>query len=986
MKRLLLFSHYNKYGRLSEHVVFQLKSLQRYYNRVVFVSNSSISARDRKRLTGLHSVIIMRANTGYDFAAWRDAMDSIGWGHLGEYDSVTIMNDTCFGPVFSFDNVFESMENISNDFWGLVAHRRVPAVESHNGKEIPKHLQSFFITFNKQVVTSAVFKSFWDGVINYSDVNAVIMNYETQLTQLLFKAGFKYNAFLDTSDLEINSSKGAAAGANFTIYAPEKCLEAKVPLVKIKAFTHHDFPKYLISKISSGTKFPVEIIRDYFNDYSDPNQQLKMFDKLVVQTLTSSNGGKPSVGVHLHAFYMDVAEEFIKRFEKWPFDFDLFVTVSNEDLKAQVKKILDKYKVIPKEIIVLPNRGYAVIPWITVANKFLHNYDIAGHFHTKKDAHMEEWVGKVWTGDLMKMLVDPAPIIINNFISNNKLGIVIPDVPQHSRYLGAEMYYSMHELRLIIRSLYSRMTIEGGRTVDLDTILAFIYPQGMMYWYRPAALKPVTDLTFNEREVPYGKLPDTSVLHAIERLFVYVAWGMGYDYRISRLKDYTSEFITTIAVNKQAIDIERNRPTITIGIKGALKDKFKRVAVAQARKLPKPIKARLIRMRASTANKSMISAGPSIKLFSHELSNTGGPRVALDLFTQLKNDSELGAFSPELYVPEGARTDADLKGELASRGITIKYFRADNLALSKGDIVIMNTFAYAEGVFDVVLYNLEKGVLEHVYLYPHEFVVDSYLSASTVARIGKMIAQKKLTIYASAEQARQVYAKHFNDDGIKLMPNRIDIDVGEIFSRKQDDFDQIRFVITGTPDARKGELDVVYAFTSFYYNYYRGNENRYRDFTLTIVGLTNNIHDVYNKLYSDRLRVAAKGLGGRVTLYNQQPERKSLEIIKDSNFTILYSLYENLPRVVFDGLAYGHPVLRNDCSGYEEQLIDGVNGWKTSSEDWQGLVNAIEDILNKKKTTNVKLASMSMESAKIARRYASVKYVVIEDIKNDLGN
>ncbi|MBL8122101.1 glycosyltransferase [Candidatus Saccharibacteria bacterium] len=983
MKRLLLFSHYNKYDYLSEHVVFLLKNLQKYYDQTVFISNSELTPKDQNRLSGLQSSIITRKNEGYDFAAWRDALLSFDQKELSGFDSVTIMNDTCFGPVYSFDAVFESMESEKVDFWGMVTHRRISASDSPNGLEIPKHLQSFFITFNKNVVASKVFQDFWDGIVDHSDVNEVIMNYETRLTQLLSDSGFKYSSFFDSSDTEAASTKSVASGANFTIYSPERCLDAKVPLVKIKAFTHHSYPRYLVEKIHRETIYPIEIVENYFNEYFDPNQQLIMFDKMLDESVSGVTA-QLKVGVHLHAFYMDVAEEFISRFNKWSFDFDLYVTVSNDELKEKVSKILGKYKVDAKKILVIPNRGYAAIPWMTVSQKYLQAYDIVGHFHTKKDAHMDEWVGKTWTDDLMKMLVDPAEEIVNNFASNEKLGIVIPDVPRHARYLGAEMYYSMHELRGIISSLYGRMNIDSARLVNTDHLLAYIYPYGMMYWYRPAALDPITELVFSEREVPHGKLPDTTVLHAIERLFVYVAWGKGYDYRISKLRDYTSEFITTLSVNKQGYNKERNTPLLTIGIKGAVKDKTKRVLKKVVRRLPTAVKVRLIRLR-SFMNKrsSVVKTDPTIKFLTHELSNTGGPRVALDLFTQIKNDPTItSSYCPELYVPEGARTDKDLERDLSNHSIVVRSFRADNLVFNKGDIVVMNTIAYPEAVFAVILYNLEAGVIQHVYVYPHEFIVDNYLSAATIAKIAKLIKQNKLTLYASAEQARGAYVKYFNENEIKLMPNRIDIDSNAIFSRDKNDFDKIRFVITGTPDARKGELDVLYAFTSFYNNYYKANTNKYRDFSLTIVGLTDNFRDVYNKLYSDRLRAAAKGLGERVVLYEQQPEKKCLEIIKESNFTVLYSLYENLPRVVFDGLAYGHPVLRNDCSGYEEQLIDGVNGWKSSTEDWEGLVKTIEEILNKKLTSNDKLASMSKESAKIATKYATAEYIIIEDIKS----
>lgn len=982
MKRLLLFSHYNKYDSLSEHVVFLLKNLQKYYDDTIIVSNSNLSDIDRKRLSGLYTKLTVRKNEGYDFAAWRDGMVDSGWKKLTGYDSVTIMNDTCFGPVYSFDPVFESMESKGVDFWGIISHRKVPASESSTGVTVPEHLQSFFVTFNKNVVASKSFQNFWSNVTEIQSVHDVIARYETKLTHILSQAGYKYAAFFDATNVDKDSA------ANLTIYSPEKCLEAGMPLLKVKAFTHHRYPRYLVDKVRELTGYPINLIEDYFNEYTEPNQQLIMFDK-TVDEIHDKNAKAQKIGIHLHAFYMDVAEDFISRFAKWPFTFDLFVTVSSEDLKNEVTKILDKYNVVSKKIVVLPNRGYAVIPWMTVANKYLGEYDLVGHFHTKKDAHMDEWVGKVWTDDLMKMLVDSAETIVNNFASNDKLGVVVPDVPRHARYLGTEMYYNMNKLRDMVTATYLRMNIDTKRVVDIDKMIAYIYPYGMMYWYRPTALKPITDLTFSEREVPYGKLPDTTVLHAIERLFVYVAWSAGYDYRIAKLKDYTSEFITTIMSNQQALIREHSMPIAAVSLKRAIKIKVKREMKKVANKMPLALKAKMLKAFIALKNNraEKREGAATIKLFTHELSNTGGPRVAIDLFNQINADSTIKTLvTPELYVPSGSNQDRDFYNELKSKNVKINYFSLDSLYFNQGDIVIMNTIAYSEDTFAIILDNLERGIIKHLYLYPHEYVVESYLSSAIANKITKLMKQKKLTVYTSSVQTQQVYRDFLNETSeIKLMPNRIDIDDSTIFARKKEDFNKINFVVTGTPDARKGELDILYAFTSFYFNYYKGNENKYRDFSLTVVGLSDSFRDVYNKLYSDRVRAAAKALGNRIILHGHVPEEKSLEIIKESNFTILYSLYECLPRVVFDGLAYGHPVLRNDCSGYEEQLIDGVNGWKTSTEDWQGFVETIADVLSIEKTSNQKLASMSRESVKIAKKYAKSKYIIIDELKKLIG-
>jgi rhamnosyltransferase len=60
-----------------------------------------------------------------------------------------------------------------------------------------------------------------------------------------------------------------------------------------------------------------------------------------------------------------------------------------------------------------------------------------------------------------------------------------------------------------------------------------IFPIGTMFWYRPAALKPLFELRLLPDDIPQEPLPEETILHAIERMLVYIAWNEGYDYRIS---------------------------------------------------------------------------------------------------------------------------------------------------------------------------------------------------------------------------------------------------------------------------------------------------------------------------------------------------------------------------------------------------------------------------------------------------------------------
>lgn len=81
MKRLLLYVHFNKHDKISEHVYYQLEQMHPLFSKVVFISNSQLSQKevDKLQQKNLIDSFIQRENVGYDFAAWHDGMAAIGF-------------------------------------------------------------------------------------------------------------------------------------------------------------------------------------------------------------------------------------------------------------------------------------------------------------------------------------------------------------------------------------------------------------------------------------------------------------------------------------------------------------------------------------------------------------------------------------------------------------------------------------------------------------------------------------------------------------------------------------------------------------------------------------------------------------------------------------------------------------------------------------------------------------------------------------------
>lgn len=259
-KHLLIYVHYNKSNSLADYAVYQLKKITPLFDRVVFVTNSQISIKDKTRLSEMYTDYIQRENVGFDFAAWRDGLNLVGWKELNKYSSVTLMNDTCFGPIYPMRDVYEKMEHKNIDFWGITDHNNSKDGMPGTNKAIPYHIQSYMMVYNNNVIKSEVFKNFWEGVKDYKDVYKVIQQYETKLTGLLKEAGFNSGVYFDT--ISYSKKNNVKNIKNYSEFMPLVILRNRVPLIKIKSFLHTS-SEDLFGYINNGTTYNTDIIKTH---------------------------------------------------------------------------------------------------------------------------------------------------------------------------------------------------------------------------------------------------------------------------------------------------------------------------------------------------------------------------------------------------------------------------------------------------------------------------------------------------------------------------------------------------------------------------------------------------------------------------------------------------------------------------------------------------------------------------------------------------
>ena len=378
---------------------------------------------------------------------------------------------------------------------------------------------------------------------------------------------------------------------------------------------------------------------------------------------------------------------------------------------------------------------------------------------------------------------------------------------------------------------------------------------------------------------------------------------------------------------------------------------------------------------------SNIDKKPKIIIVSHQLDNTGAPFVAMDLaFDIQKQVKNLGrklkfiAFTP--IKIENVR-------ELKKAGIEVEVYTDGNLWLNynKGDIVILNSFGLSRAVTHSTIQAAKNNTLDAFYWYGHEATPERFVDLDTRDEFVKLLESNKAKLYAVSKGSAEAYKEFFGTDkDTEVMNFRFDFPSDRFAVKDPEDFEKLDFIVTGAvSDGRKGQLPILYAFLNFYNNFYKKNPKTYRDFSLKFIGVD---EAGYIK---KQMEVSAKGLDGKCEIVGQIPRAKVLDFVEEANMTICYSYHESMGIFVYEGMAFGHPIIRNDCYGQEEQLIDGGNGWAVRNDDYQTLCDAIEESLNLEKTSNDKLAKMSKVSEEIAEKATHSEYFVIDEIKKVLN-
>ena len=538
IKRLVIYFFYDADGVVDRYVPFMLENIKKNCAEICVVCNGKLTPEGRNEFLKITPQLLVRENKGFDVWAYKAGLEYYGWDKLAMYDEIVLMNFTVYGPLYPFSEMFESMNQRDVDFWGITKHYKIefdPFGTTGLGY-VPEHIQSYFIAIRRPMVNSYEFRTYWDNMGEICDYRDAVGKHEAIFTKKFTDYGFTSDVYIQTDDLR--------SYTNYPLMfeASELIKNRRCPVFKKKAYTN-EYYEMITTSAGEDPSIAYRYIRDHLDYDLDmfwenilrTNNMADIKDRLHLNYVLSRDHvmdttiqRKLKTALVMHLYYEDLIDSSMEYAASMPLDADIYFTVCTPSMKLLVQEAGEKLPHRNVQIIQIENRGRDVSALLIGAANVVNDYDLVCFCHDKKTSQNEPYtVGQSFAYKCLENTIGSRAYVqnvIDIFEKEPRLGMVMPPPPNHADFYGGvggewgPNYQNVLEL-----------SKELNINVDIDCEKEPIAPLGTMFWFRPKALKPLMSRRWRYEDFP--KEPnayDGTILHAIERIYGFVAQSQGY--------------------------------------------------------------------------------------------------------------------------------------------------------------------------------------------------------------------------------------------------------------------------------------------------------------------------------------------------------------------------------------------------------------------------------------------------------------------------
>lgn len=537
-KRYGIYVFYDKDGIVDEYNYYFLEDLRKNLSRLLIICNGDVKPEGLKRFQEIADEVVVRENKGFDITSYKLGIERYGYEELSQFDEVMVLNSTTYGPFYPFSEMFAAMDQRDVDFWGITKFHQVPFDPFGTIKYgyIPEHIQSYFMVFRRSFFETEDFQNFWRNLPQIHSYEEAVGFYETVFTKDFSDKGYKWDVYVNSSDLE-----------HYT-YDPLRDFprrmieERKCPVIKRRSF-FHDYGEAFSRSGGEGSREAFDFIEkklDYdvgliwknilrLENQADVKKRMHLNYVLSSKLPLKQNPGKLTACLVLHIYYQELAQYCYQYVTSMPEGTDIYITVPSEEKKEYVEKVFKPLKGYKWEIRVVGNRGRDVAPFLVGCKDIIDKYDLICKVHDKKVYQvMPMSIGESWAYKCFENLLKNKTFVENviaTFEENPFLGMLTPPVPNHGPYYPTCGKGEWGDNFAVTKEVSEQLGVKVNMTRDKEPVA----PLGSMFWVRTKALKSLFAHDWEYEEFPQEPIEtDATVLHAIERVYPFCVQQEGY--------------------------------------------------------------------------------------------------------------------------------------------------------------------------------------------------------------------------------------------------------------------------------------------------------------------------------------------------------------------------------------------------------------------------------------------------------------------------
>ncbi len=225
MEIFAIYVVYDPMNVIHNYVYELLLHLKKNVSRLVVVCNFSIKDL---HILDFADEVVSRENIGFDALAYAEEILKRS-SEIKRYNSLLLLNDTFYGPIDSFDRMFNEMASVECDYWGITKHPGGML----NSCVIPEHIQSYFLLFRKPIIQMESFYDYWRKLIAPATTYDAIMYFEIGINQYLTQLGFLGFSYMEYKGF----GKMLKENDNpYIIYPLQLVKDYEIPIIKRRSF------------------------------------------------------------------------------------------------------------------------------------------------------------------------------------------------------------------------------------------------------------------------------------------------------------------------------------------------------------------------------------------------------------------------------------------------------------------------------------------------------------------------------------------------------------------------------------------------------------------------------------------------------------------------------------------------------------------------------------------------------------------------------